>query len=522
MANEILEASDQGDGVEEAPEATAEAEISEDDLAVVEDQSARLQGRLKKANAPVPDLEFREHPLDNPKAVIGEDPDKGKGVYAKEKVNPGEIVAAFDPRCGKVFHADSLQGLGYPWLIDHVIQTGERDYLLHRGLAEHLNHSCEPNCGLIDGERVPSLIEGAVGIITMREIQAGEELCWDYAMSEDSDWEMEGCKCGSPRCRGTITANRDLPEDVKREYEPYTLKWIKEQGTGDLDQEEGLRMRPKIETLKSPIDESVIREVTAFFRETFSNDWPTYAVCQDCDSTRPGGMRLSAPDVYDTGGRRVPIEVLDHLPIIPDCPCCGEQMEMFMDAQRTFEKLDAKLNRDGFLALLRDPNTNEILGLTFGHICTLKEAFDMEEWGHPYSYSAAPDPKHYQDFDPFCARIRERLAEVGYSGPSVEGPDTDVFLSNCAITHPKIRGLGFLPFFLQGFVNSIPDEIKDRYATLGEVENGSKFHHVMLDAGQIGVGGVLAEGYSIVIGSLRRISDRLNLPPSEFKRRPRS
>jgi hypothetical protein len=71
--------------------------------------------------------------------------------------------------------------------------------------ARFINHSCDPNCeGTIEKARV--FIEA------MRDIEPGEELVYDYAYTRDGsetaddEFRVYGCKCGSPKCRGTILA----------------------------------------------------------------------------------------------------------------------------------------------------------------------------------------------------------------------------------------------------------------------------------------------------------------------------
>ena len=44
----------------------------------------------------------------------------------------------------------------------------------------HLNHSCEPNLGL----------QGQVVYVSLRDIEADEELTFDYAMNDDEPDEM--------------------------------------------------------------------------------------------------------------------------------------------------------------------------------------------------------------------------------------------------------------------------------------------------------------------------------------------
>jgi SET domain-containing protein len=75
------------------------------------------------------------------------------------------------------------------------------------GPARWINHSCDPNCEAV-------LDDNHVYIEAMRNIQPGVELCYDYAFEPDGDETEEElnfyiCKCGSPKCRGTIL-------DIKR------------------------------------------------------------------------------------------------------------------------------------------------------------------------------------------------------------------------------------------------------------------------------------------------------------------
>ena len=45
--------------------------------------------------------------------------------------------------------------------------------------ADFVNHSCDPNCGIV----------GAVLLVARRAIEAGEEICFDYAMTDSDDYD---------------------------------------------------------------------------------------------------------------------------------------------------------------------------------------------------------------------------------------------------------------------------------------------------------------------------------------------
>ena len=68
--------------------------------------------------------------------------------------------------------------------------------------ARWINHSCDPNCEAVEED-------DRIFIDAMRDIQAGEELFYDYALEIDEPITEESkkrfaCYCHSPYCRGTM------------------------------------------------------------------------------------------------------------------------------------------------------------------------------------------------------------------------------------------------------------------------------------------------------------------------------
>lgn len=69
-------------------------------------------------------------------------------------------------------------------------------------VARYINHSCQPNCEAVEED-------GGIWIYAFRNIQPGAELTYDYAFEHvgvltEKDRAMYPCRCGSPKCRGTI------------------------------------------------------------------------------------------------------------------------------------------------------------------------------------------------------------------------------------------------------------------------------------------------------------------------------
>jgi SET domain-containing protein len=80
--------------------------------------------------------------------------------------------------------------------------------------ARFINHQCEGNCeSVIENRRV--FIEAT------RDIAPGEELGYDYEIGREKDDppnvdEIYACRCGSPRCRGTMLWPAKKPESKPR------------------------------------------------------------------------------------------------------------------------------------------------------------------------------------------------------------------------------------------------------------------------------------------------------------------
>ncbi len=135
----------------------------------------------------------------------------GKGVYADQKIRKGEVIACFD---GAIYD-DNYE----PWtddMFNHAIQIGPALWRDSKGCARFINHSCEPNCG----------IKGLTRVVAMRPIVAGEQISWDYEMTEKNKyWKMK-CKCGASGCRGTIGHYKNMPRSVRKKYVGFISDWI--------------------------------------------------------------------------------------------------------------------------------------------------------------------------------------------------------------------------------------------------------------------------------------------------------
>jgi len=76
--------------------------------------------------------------------------------------------------------------------------------------ARFLNHSCDPNCEAINDRK-------RIFIEARKTIPAGTELVYDYQYERTDDHTAADerfykCRCGSPKCRGTILAPKSTDD----------------------------------------------------------------------------------------------------------------------------------------------------------------------------------------------------------------------------------------------------------------------------------------------------------------------
>ncbi|WP_119166187.1 SET domain-containing protein [Algihabitans albus] len=134
---------------------------------------------------------------------------EGRGLCARADIAAGEAVAAKGghvmTRAERDQRAETL-GPAEIQIAEHLF-LGPKTDAEREGSMLHLNHSCAPNLA----------IEGQIVFVALRDIEAGEELTFDYATGDDDDWTM-ACRCGSPDCRGIVTGRDWRKPELQRRY----------------------------------------------------------------------------------------------------------------------------------------------------------------------------------------------------------------------------------------------------------------------------------------------------------------
>jgi len=133
----------------------------------------------------------------------------GKGLFARENVKKGETLFA---KSGHIVH--KKDALKYDKeLGEYSLQITEDLFLCPTTKGEvedtaiFINHSCNPNVGP----------DGQITFVALRDIKAGEELCYDYAMTTDYNYRLK-CKCGNRFCRRVVTGKDWQRKDLQEKY----------------------------------------------------------------------------------------------------------------------------------------------------------------------------------------------------------------------------------------------------------------------------------------------------------------
>ena len=151
----------------------------------------------------------------SPKTTVKDSPIHGRGLFAAEPIQKGDVVAV---KGGSIFSRqtrDALAGTLGPAEIPVAedlymgpLHAEERD-----GSMIFSNHSCDPNIG----------VQGQIVFVAMRDIAAGEELTHDWAMTDDEPDAMT-CHCGAVNCRKIVTGQDWRRQDLQEKYAGY-MSW---------------------------------------------------------------------------------------------------------------------------------------------------------------------------------------------------------------------------------------------------------------------------------------------------------
>lgn len=141
----------------------------------------------------------------------------GKGVFAIKNIKKGKIIYFLD---GEEIDLDEVikrcnEGTEQP---SDPLQIDDEKYIDLDEFSRLFNHSCKPN----------AFIKGKNELVALRDIDAGEEIVYDYsATMNDNEFKIKKagrslwtckCSCGADNCRKLIDQFRKLPKSLQEFY----------------------------------------------------------------------------------------------------------------------------------------------------------------------------------------------------------------------------------------------------------------------------------------------------------------
>ena len=156
-----------------------------------------------------------------------------KGLFAVAPLKKDEVIAVWGGYIITQKDFKQLAKAHFRDIEDYATKVADGFYLVSckkGGLEDDdfFNHSCQPNAG----------VRGQIMMVAMRDIKKGEEITYDYAMT-DADFKYSfRCACAAPNCRKRITTSDWKKPELQKRYKGY-FAWYIQQKIDKLNAKRG-------------------------------------------------------------------------------------------------------------------------------------------------------------------------------------------------------------------------------------------------------------------------------------------
>lgn len=163
----------------------------------------------------------------DPRLEVRETSRYGVGTFANSPIKKGETLIV---QAGRMISDSDFENPRLVPYAYHCFQVERDVYICPVELKPEsidgifrVNHSCDPACGF----------NGQISLVSMRDILSGEEVTYDYSMtdvgSKEQGWVDMECLCGARNCRKLVTGNDWKRKELQEKYKGYFSRYI-----GDL------------------------------------------------------------------------------------------------------------------------------------------------------------------------------------------------------------------------------------------------------------------------------------------------
>lgn len=160
---------------------------------------------------------IEEKPLSylTPKAAVRSSAIAGQGLFAIKPIKKDEIISVSG---GRILSRKEYRRIlkTRPEMKNFAMKIAPGFYLMPQRFQDvseddFVNHSCNPNAGL----------KGQIVFVALRNIAPGEEITYDYALTDDDPDNYFRCRCGSPSCRKIIRGSDWKKTELQKKYRGY-------------------------------------------------------------------------------------------------------------------------------------------------------------------------------------------------------------------------------------------------------------------------------------------------------------
>lgn len=242
-----------------------------------------------------------------------------------------------------------------------------------------------------------------------------------------------------------------------------------------------------------------IVEISNYFRETFNNEFDEFVYCKTCKRTSSASQFLNRAEA-----EKISLQEMDAIQTLGNCHSCAGELTLFHDPEVTFKKLKGKFSRPSWIVMLRDANSQKLVGFSFAYLSSLQDVF-FKEWSHPNLYSSSQDTKSVRCYKSFKGLMQEAARKIQ---PNTELNDHNTVLCwNCIATSPEVRGMRSLLAMREALFANFPHKaFPSLKFVVNETIQGSAANQLMKVGGAVEIPGYLGEEYVLMIGDYKEVS----------------
>jgi uncharacterized protein len=168
-----------------------------------------------------------KHSYISPKVRVRRSAINRKGVFCVKPLKKDEVICVWGGYIISQKEFDALAKKDFRNIEDYATVVADGFYLVSSkkgGLEDDdfFNHGCEPNAG----------IKGQIVMVAMRAIKPGEEITYDYCMTDAGFDFAFKCACGSKQCRTRVSTSDWKRTELQKRYKGYFSFYIQDKIRG--------------------------------------------------------------------------------------------------------------------------------------------------------------------------------------------------------------------------------------------------------------------------------------------------